>query len=75
MSIKLSKNSFTISTVALRDVSFFMRGGGGGLKILWGVQIFSEPKKGGSRFFPEFNIKYFLKKGMQYQKSEFKMYY
>ena len=36
-----------------------------------GGQIFFEPKKeGGSRFFLEFNIKYFLKKGMQYQKSE-----
>ena len=34
----------------------------GSLKILWGGHIFSEPKKGGSRFFPEFNIKYFFKK-------------
>ena len=42
-------------------------GGGGGT-------FFPEPKKGESRFYPEFNIKYFLK-GMQYQKSECKLYY
>ena len=30
---------------------------------------------GGVTFFPEFNIKYFFKKGMQYQKSECKLYY
>ena len=54
----------------LRDVSFFMRrgGGGGGGEgrseefIGGGVTFFSEPKKGGSRFFPEFNIKYFFLK-------------
>ena len=36
----------------------------GGLKILWGGggTFLSEPKKGGSRFLPEFNIKYLLKK-------------
>ena len=45
---------------ALRYVSFFMRRGG--LKILWGGgdTFFSELKKGGSRVFPEFNIKYFF---------------
>ena len=34
-------------------------GGWGELKILWvGITFFSQPKKGGgSRFFPEFNIK------------------
>ena len=36
-----------------------------------GGTFFSNLKRGGgTRFFLEFNIKYFLKKGMQYQKSE-----
>ena len=45
---------------SVRDVSFFYEEGG--LKILWGGggTFFSEPKKGGARFFPEFNIKYFF---------------
>ena len=48
----------------LRDVSFFMRRGGGRSEefIGGGVTFFSEPKKGESRFFPEFNIKYFFLK-------------
>ena len=44
----------------LRDVSFFMRRGG--LKILWGGHIFSEPKKGGgSRFFQSLILNIFFK--------------
>ena len=31
-----------------------------------GGHIFPQPKRGGSRFFLEFNIKYFFKNGMQF---------
>ena len=35
---------------------------GGVWRFYGGATFFSEPKKGGSHFFPEFNIKYFFKK-------------
>ena len=58
----------------LRGVSFFTSRGG--LKILWGEgTYFSEPKKGVSRFFQSLILNIFFKKGMQYQKSECKLYY
>ena len=60
---------------ASRDVSFFMRRGGGGLKIFWGGHIFSEPKKGGHIFFQSLILNIYFLKGMQYQKSECKLYY
>ena len=54
----------------------FYEEGGGGLKILWGgAHFFPNLKRMGHIFFSEFNIKYLFKKGMQYQKSECKLYY
>ena len=52
-----------------------MKKGGGSQDFMCrGGTFFSEAKRG-SRFFPEFNINFFFKKGMQYQKSECKLYY
>ena len=59
----------------IRDVSFFTRRGGGSEDFRGGTPFFPNLKRGGARFFPEFNIKYFFKKGMQYKKSECKLYY
>ena len=49
------------STPPVRDVTFFYEEGGVSEDFMGGGDIFSEPKKGGgSRYFPEFNIKYFF---------------
>ena len=59
-------------------IIFYEEGRRGGVWRFYGggTPFFSEPKKGGGHvFFPEFNIKYFFKKGMQYKKSECKLYY
>ena len=53
-----------------------MRMGGGSEDFMGGgAHLFPNLKRGGVTFFPEFSINYFFKKGMQYQKSECKLYY
>ena len=49
--------------------------GGGVWRFYRGGHIFSEPKKGGSRFFQSSILNIFLKKVCHYQKSECKLYY
>ena len=59
----------------VRVVSFFMRRGGGGLKSLREIHFFSNLKRMGVHFFQSLILNFFFKKGMQYQKSECKLYY
>ena len=56
-----------IFSAGLRDVSFFKRRGGGESEDFIGGEgtFFLNLKRGDHIFFPEFNIKYFFKKGMQ----------